>query len=184
MNYLLCTCASVRPSVAASCLLSGLVIYFWSWNLFSRPLRCRLENTALDQDLLRLFVPPLFVEPPHLSDVDIWIPSVTNTTKQNKFLLHMLETLNLLYNIMTKSVTYTSLESHNGQLWFFFLHLTSKQQDSIIKRLALSSHHVHLMTNSLTTLIFLNQVAPQFSSFQIETIQKNFQDKCQESNIN
>lgn len=48
----------MSPRVAASCLLSGLVMYFCSWKRFSRPLRCRLENTALDQDLFLLLEPP------------------------------------------------------------------------------------------------------------------------------
>jgi len=46
----------VRPSIAASCFLSGLVTYFCISNLFSRPFRCRLENTALDHDRFRLYV--------------------------------------------------------------------------------------------------------------------------------
>lgn len=48
----------MSPKVAASCRLSGLVMYFCSWKRFSRPLRCRLENTALDQDLFLLLDPP------------------------------------------------------------------------------------------------------------------------------
>lgn len=50
------TCASVSPSIAASCFLSGLVTYFWISNLFSSPFLCRLENTALDHDLFLLYV--------------------------------------------------------------------------------------------------------------------------------
>ena len=68
------TWASVRPRLAASCLLSGLVIYFCIWNLtkidsyslfttmivrhlFSSPLRCRFEKTALVQLFFRLLPP-------------------------------------------------------------------------------------------------------------------------------
>lgn len=50
------TWASVRPSMAASCFLSGLVTYFWISNLFSSPFLCRLEKTALDHDLFLLYV--------------------------------------------------------------------------------------------------------------------------------
>lgn len=48
------TCASVSPSVAASCLRSGLVMYFCIWKRRSRPFRCRLLNTARDHERLRL----------------------------------------------------------------------------------------------------------------------------------
>ena len=60
------TWASVSPRVAASCLRSGLVMYFCSWNRFSRPLRCKLEKTALDHDLLRLAALELLPLPPPL----------------------------------------------------------------------------------------------------------------------
>ena len=56
-NKVLClTCASVSPSIAASCFRSGLVTYFWISNLFSRPFLCGLRNTALDHDLFLLYV--------------------------------------------------------------------------------------------------------------------------------
>ena len=56
----------MSPRVAASCLRSGLVMYFCSWNRFSRPLRCKLEKTALDHDLLRLAALELLLLPPPL----------------------------------------------------------------------------------------------------------------------
>lgn len=44
------TWASVSPSIAASCLRSGLVTYFWISKRFSNPFLCRLEKTALDHE--------------------------------------------------------------------------------------------------------------------------------------
>lgn len=56
------TCASVKPKVAASCRLSGFVMYFCSENLLSKPFRCNELNTALDHDLfLRVFVSEEFI---------------------------------------------------------------------------------------------------------------------------
>lgn len=56
------TCASVRPKVAASCRLSGFVMYFCRENLLSKPFRCRELKTALDHDLfLRVFVSEEFI---------------------------------------------------------------------------------------------------------------------------
>lgn len=40
------TCESFRPSLAASFLRSGLLMYFCFWNIFSSALRCTSENTA------------------------------------------------------------------------------------------------------------------------------------------
>lgn len=40
------TCESRRPSFSASFLLSGLLMYFCIWNLFSKPTRWPSENTA------------------------------------------------------------------------------------------------------------------------------------------
>lgn len=34
--------------------LSAFVKYFWTWNRFSSPFRCKLENTARVQGLLGL----------------------------------------------------------------------------------------------------------------------------------
>lgn len=79
------TWASVSPSVAANCRLSGLVIYFWSWNLFSKPLRCRLEKTARDHERLRLLDPPLTTEALPRSDVDRCTPSDGSTARRQTF---------------------------------------------------------------------------------------------------
>ena len=51
------TWASVRPRLAASSLLSGLVIYFCIWKRFSNPFRCRWENTARVHDFFRFPFP-------------------------------------------------------------------------------------------------------------------------------
>lgn len=40
------TCESLRPSLAASFFLSGLLMYFCFWNIFSSALRCTSEKTA------------------------------------------------------------------------------------------------------------------------------------------
>lgn len=45
--YLFITCESFRPSLEASFFLSGLLMYFCFWNIFSKALRCTSENTAL-----------------------------------------------------------------------------------------------------------------------------------------
>lgn len=49
------TCESFRPSLEASFFLSGLLIYFCFWNIFSKALRCTSENTALLSIPLRGF---------------------------------------------------------------------------------------------------------------------------------
>lgn len=40
------TCESLRPSLAANFFLSGLLMYFCFWNIFSSALRCTSEKTA------------------------------------------------------------------------------------------------------------------------------------------
>lgn len=40
------TCESFSPSFDASFFLSGLLMYFCFWNIFSKALRCTSENTA------------------------------------------------------------------------------------------------------------------------------------------
>ena len=54
------TWLSDSPNMDASWWRSAFVKYFWTWNLFSSPLRWRLENTARVQGLLGLrgFVSP------------------------------------------------------------------------------------------------------------------------------
>lgn len=49
------TCESFRPSLEASFFLSGLLMYFCFWNIFSKALRCTSENTALLSIPLRGF---------------------------------------------------------------------------------------------------------------------------------
>lgn len=49
------TCESLRPSLEASFFLSGLLMYFCFWNIFSKALRCTSENTALLSIPLRGF---------------------------------------------------------------------------------------------------------------------------------
>lgn len=49
------TCESFRPSLDASFFLSGLLMYFCFWNIFSKALRCTSENTALLSIPLRGF---------------------------------------------------------------------------------------------------------------------------------
>lgn len=49
------TCESFRPSFEASFFLSGLLMYFCFWNIFSKALRCTSENTALLSIPLRGF---------------------------------------------------------------------------------------------------------------------------------
>lgn len=49
------TCESFSPSLEASFFLSGLLMYFCFWNIFSKALRCTSENTALLSIPLRGF---------------------------------------------------------------------------------------------------------------------------------
>lgn len=46
MQYEIHTCESFKPSFAANFFLSGLLMYFCFWNIFSRPFLCMSENTA------------------------------------------------------------------------------------------------------------------------------------------
>lgn len=46
MHYEIHTCESFKPSFAANFFLSGLLMYFCFWNIFSRPFLCMSENTA------------------------------------------------------------------------------------------------------------------------------------------
>lgn len=45
-SYSTPTCESLSISLSASFLRSGLLMYFWLWNIFSRPLRWKSEKTA------------------------------------------------------------------------------------------------------------------------------------------
>lgn len=54
-QFMIFTCESFRPSLEASFFLSGLLMYFCFWNIFSKALRCTSENTALLSIPLRGF---------------------------------------------------------------------------------------------------------------------------------
>lgn len=53
--FMIFTCESFSPSLEASFFLSGLLMYFCFWNIFSKALRCTSENTALLSIPLRGF---------------------------------------------------------------------------------------------------------------------------------
>jgi len=77
-QWMISTWASVRPSVAANCRLSGFVMYFWSWKRFSNPFLWRLENTALDQERFRRPLPPPELHCWMVARVEKLVPPIPN----------------------------------------------------------------------------------------------------------